>query len=198
MGRAEGSLRAGDQAKEILGQGSLGFHRSLQVSPLSIMPRFLFSAFPFDSSSPGHIFPIPFPLIVCFSSLLSCLSFPVLPSLLPCAPQMQKAIEGHTKSGVQLRPSCQLPEYNFHSEEHRGPASPAEGWSLPEDGVGAIGGRGHDPCLPETPVPSPSLSAPPRLQPQHESARGAGAGGGAGSRGGAGRYPSGPQSALHG
>nr|XP_055191167.1 chloride channel protein 1 [Nyctereutes procyonoides] len=64
--------------------------------------------------------------------------------------ELQKAIEGHTKSGVQLRP----PLASFRSttstrKNPGGPPPPTEAWSLPEDGTGA-------PASPESPAPSPS------------------------------------------
>lgn len=93
---------------------------------------------------------------LCESALLSCL-LPLTPIfflfllLSPPSPhQLQKAIEGHTKSGVQLRP----PLASFRSttstrKNPGGPPPPSEAWSLPEDGTGA-------PASPEPPAPSPS------------------------------------------
>ncbi|XP_004714051.1 chloride channel protein 1 [Echinops telfairi] len=62
--------------------------------------------------------------------------------------ELQKAIEGHTKSGVQLRPP--LASFRNTTSTRKsvgGPPPLAEGWSLPE-GPGA-------PDLPESPAPSP-------------------------------------------
>nr|XP_020036712.1 chloride channel protein 1 [Castor canadensis] len=71
--------------------------------------------------------------------------------------ELQKAIEGHTKSGVQLRP----PLASFRSttstrKNTGGPLPPAEGWSLAQDGAGAPGAEDVAPTSPETPVPPPS------------------------------------------
>eukprot|EP00069_Balaena_mysticetus_P001932 bmy_15500T0 len=75
--------------------------------------------------------------------------------------ELQKAIEGHTKSGVQLRP----PLASFRSTTSTrktpgGPLPPAEAWSLPQDGSGATGEGDVAPASPETPVPSASPEAP--------------------------------------
>uniref|UniRef100_A0A8C8YFE6 Chloride channel protein n=1 Tax=Prolemur simus TaxID=1328070 RepID=A0A8C8YFE6_PROSS len=71
--------------------------------------------------------------------------------------ELQKAIEGHTKSGVQLRPP--LASFRNTTSTRKspgGPPPPAEGWSLPEDGPGAIGAADVAPASPESPVPSSS------------------------------------------
>ncbi|XP_004594390.2 chloride channel protein 1 [Ochotona princeps] len=80
--------------------------------------------------------------------------------------ELQKAIEGHTKSGVQLRP----PLASFRSTTSTrktpgGPPPPAEGWSLPEDGAGATGSGDMVPASPDSPVPSPSPEPPPSSAP---------------------------------
>ncbi|XP_014643162.1 PREDICTED: chloride channel protein 1 isoform X2 [Ceratotherium simum simum] len=80
--------------------------------------------------------------------------------------ELQKAIEGHTKSGVQLRP----PLASFRNttsirKNPGGPPPPAEAWSLPEDGTGAIGAEDVAPASPETPVPRPSPVSPLSLAP---------------------------------
>uniref|UniRef100_A0A452FI60 Chloride channel protein n=1 Tax=Capra hircus TaxID=9925 RepID=A0A452FI60_CAPHI len=60
--------------------------------------------------------------------------------------ELQKAIEGHTKSGVQLRPPLASFRSTTSTRKNTGVLlPPAEGWSLPEDGAGATG----------TPVPFP-------------------------------------------
>lgn len=79
----------------------------------------------------------------------------------PTPPQLQKAIEGHTKSGVQLRP----PLASFRNttttrKSPGGPPPPTEGWSLPEDGAGVLGAGDVAPASPETPVPPPSPEPP--------------------------------------
>lgn len=84
----------------------------------------------------------------------------------PLPPQLQKAIEGHTKSGVQLRP----PLASFRNttsirKTPGGPPPPAEGWNVPEDGDGAPGREVMVPTMPETPVPPPSPEAPSCLAP---------------------------------
>lgn len=81
-------------------------------------------------------------------------------------PQLQKAIEGHTKSGVQLRP----PLASFRSttstrKNPGGPPPPAEGWSLPEDGAGATGVGDVVLASSDSPVPSPSPEPPPSSAP---------------------------------
>ncbi|KAM7120389.1 chloride channel protein 1 [Molossus nigricans] len=80
--------------------------------------------------------------------------------------ELQKAIEGHTKSGVQLRP----PLASFRSTTSTrktpgGPLPPPEGWSLPEDGIGAAEPEDVVTTPPETlklpPTPEPPLSLAP-------------------------------------
>ncbi|XP_029390993.1 chloride channel protein 1 isoform X2 [Mus pahari] len=80
--------------------------------------------------------------------------------------ELQKAIEGHTKSGVQLRP----PLASFRNttsirKSPGGPPPPAEGWNVPEDGEGAPGREVMVPTMPETPVPPPSPEVPSCLAP---------------------------------
>uniref|UniRef100_A0A8C6I3V7 Chloride channel protein n=1 Tax=Mus spicilegus TaxID=10103 RepID=A0A8C6I3V7_MUSSI len=80
--------------------------------------------------------------------------------------ELQKAIEGHTKSGVQLRP----PLASFRNttsirKTPGGPPPPAEGWNVPEDGDGAPGREVMVPTMPETPVPPPSPEVPSCLAP---------------------------------
>ncbi|ELK13763.1 Chloride channel protein, skeletal muscle [Pteropus alecto] len=80
--------------------------------------------------------------------------------------ELQKAVEGHTKSGVQLRP----PLASFRSTTSTrmtpgGPLPPAEAWSLPEDGTGAAGPDSAAPALPETLEPSPSPEPPVSVAP---------------------------------
>ncbi|XP_046290093.1 chloride channel protein 1 [Marmota monax] len=75
--------------------------------------------------------------------------------------ELQKAIEGHTKSGVQLRPP--LASFRNTTSTRKspgGPPPPAEGWSLPEDGAGVLGAGDVAPASPETPVPPPSPDTP--------------------------------------
>ncbi|XP_047418551.1 chloride channel protein 1 isoform X2 [Sciurus carolinensis] len=75
--------------------------------------------------------------------------------------ELQKAIEGHTKSGVQLRPP--LASFRNTTSTRKspgGPPPPTEGWSLPEDGAGVLGAGGVAPASPETPVPPPSPEPP--------------------------------------
>lgn len=87
-----------------------------------------------------------------------------LPNFIPPFPsphQLQKAIEGHTKSGVQLRP----PLASFRNttsiqKNPGGPPPPTEAWSLPAGGTGASGAGDGTPASPETPVPSPSPEPP--------------------------------------
>ncbi|XP_049749774.1 chloride channel protein 1 [Elephas maximus indicus] len=74
--------------------------------------------------------------------------------------ELQKAIKGHTKSGVQLRP----PLASFRNttsiqKTAGGPPPPPEGWSLPDSGPGVLGAT--DPLPPESPMPSPSPETPP-------------------------------------
>ncbi|XP_044897109.1 chloride channel protein 1 isoform X1 [Felis catus] len=80
--------------------------------------------------------------------------------------ELQKAIEGHTKSGVQLRP----PLASFRNtttarKNPGGPPPPTDTWSLPEDGTGAAGPGDRAPASPETPVPSPSPEPPLSVAP---------------------------------
>ncbi|XP_047550471.1 chloride channel protein 1 isoform X4 [Lutra lutra] len=80
--------------------------------------------------------------------------------------ELQKAIEGHTKSGVQLRP----PLASFRNstsirKNPGGPPPPTEAWSLPEGGTGASGAGDGTPASPETPVPSPSPEPPLSVAP---------------------------------
>ncbi|XP_008592603.1 PREDICTED: chloride channel protein 1 [Galeopterus variegatus] len=80
--------------------------------------------------------------------------------------ELQKAIEGHTKSGVQLRPP--LASFRNTTSTRKstgGPPPPAEGWSLPEDGPGATGAGGVAPASPESPMPPPSPKPPFSLAP---------------------------------
>ncbi|XP_066118600.1 chloride channel protein 1 isoform X3 [Saccopteryx bilineata] len=87
--------------------------------------------------------------------------------------ELQKAIEGHTKSGVQLRP----PLASFRSTTSArktpgGPLPPSEAWSLPEDGLGAAKSEPEDtgPLAPETPEPCPSTWPPVSLAPANAEA----------------------------
>ncbi|XP_047693657.1 chloride channel protein 1 [Prionailurus viverrinus] len=80
--------------------------------------------------------------------------------------ELQKAIEGHTKSGVQLRP----PLASFRNtttarKNPGGPPPPTDTWSLPEDGTGAAGAGDRAPASPETPVLSPSPEPPLSVAP---------------------------------
>ncbi|XP_003791594.1 chloride channel protein 1 [Otolemur garnettii] len=80
--------------------------------------------------------------------------------------ELQKAIEGHTKSGVQLRPP--LASFRNTTSTRKsagGPPPPTEVWSLPEDGPGAMEAGGVAPASPENPAPSPSLELPLSLAP---------------------------------
>ncbi|KAI5153854.1 Chloride Channel Protein 1 [Manis pentadactyla] len=73
--------------------------------------------------------------------------------------ELQKAIEGHTKSGVQLRPP--LASFRNTTSTPKNPGGvppPVETWSLPEGGPEA-------PASPEPPVPSPSPEPPSSLAP---------------------------------
>ncbi|XP_049570664.1 chloride channel protein 1 isoform X3 [Orcinus orca] len=75
--------------------------------------------------------------------------------------ELQKAIEGHTKSGVQLRPP--LASFRSATSTRKTPGGPlpaAEAWSLPQDGSGATGAGDVAPASPETPVPSASPQPP--------------------------------------
>lgn len=91
--------------------------------------------------------------------------FPILylsPS--PTPPQLQKAIEGHTKSGVQLRPPlASFRNTTTSRKSPGGPPAPAEGWGLPEDAAGPPGAGDLTPASPETPVPPPSPDPPQSL-----------------------------------
>ncbi|CAO2603382.1 Chloride channel protein 1 [Lemmus lemmus] len=80
--------------------------------------------------------------------------------------ELQKAIEGHTKSGVQLRPP--LASFRNTTSTRKspgGPPPPAEGWGLPEGGDGAPGADIIVPTMPETPVPPPSPEVPHCMAP---------------------------------
>ncbi|XP_004629081.1 chloride channel protein 1 [Octodon degus] len=80
--------------------------------------------------------------------------------------ELQKAIEGHTKSGVQLRPPlASFRNTTTSRKSPGGPPPPAEGWSLPEDAVGPPGAGDLTPASPETPVPPPSPGPPQPLAP---------------------------------
>ena len=99
---------------------------------------------------------------------LTCPIFVLFPTVYPLSlsPQLQKAIEGHTKSGVQLRP----PLASFRNtttarKNPGGPPPPTDTWSLPEDGTGAAGPGDRAPASPETPVPSPSPEPPLSVAP---------------------------------
>lgn len=86
-------------------------------------------------------------------------SFHTAPSPFLSTLQLQKAIEGHTKSGVQLRPP--LASFRNTTSTPKNPGSappPVETWSLPEGGPRA-------PASPEPPVPSPSPEPPSCLAP---------------------------------
>ncbi|KAM8982583.1 chloride channel protein 1 isoform 5-T5 [Sarcophilus harrisii] len=80
--------------------------------------------------------------------------------------ELQKAIEGHTKSGVQLRPP--LASFRNTTTTRKtpgGPPPPSDGWNLPEDSTGGGEIEGMVPVCPETPespspVPRTSLSPP--------------------------------------
>ncbi|XP_025710722.2 chloride channel protein 1 [Callorhinus ursinus] len=85
--------------------------------------------------------------------------------------ELQKAIEGHTKSGVQLRPPLASFRNTTSTRKSPGcPPPPTEAWSLPEDGAGAAGAGDGAPASPETPVPS--ASAEPRLSAVLDKAEG--------------------------
>ncbi|KAH0508910.1 Chloride channel protein 1 [Microtus ochrogaster] len=80
--------------------------------------------------------------------------------------ELQKAIEGHTKSGVQLRPP--LASFRNTTSTRKspgGPPPPAEGWALPEGGNEAPGAEVIVPTMPETPVPPPSPEVPHCMAP---------------------------------
>ncbi|KAM6167058.1 chloride channel protein 1 [Erethizon dorsatum] len=80
--------------------------------------------------------------------------------------ELQKAIKGHTKSGVQLRPPLASFRNTTTSRKSLGgPPPPAEGWNLPEDDVGPPGAGDLTPASPETPVPPPSPGPPQPLAP---------------------------------
>lgn len=117
------------------------------------------------------VFPFLFPPVLSIPAVS-----PIVPHLLsllivylftsPLPPQLQKAIEGHTKSGVQLRP----PLASFRNttsirKTPGGPPPPAEGWSLPEGGNGAPGAEVTVPPMPETPVPPPTPEVPHCVAP---------------------------------
>uniref|UniRef100_A0A2K6SQA3 Chloride channel protein 1 n=1 Tax=Saimiri boliviensis boliviensis TaxID=39432 RepID=A0A2K6SQA3_SAIBB len=75
--------------------------------------------------------------------------------------ELQKAIEGHTKSGVQLRPP--LASFRNATTTRKSPGGPspsAENWNLPENGPGDTGAGDVNAASPETPVPSPSPEPP--------------------------------------
>ncbi|XP_008761095.1 chloride channel protein 1 isoform X2 [Rattus norvegicus] len=80
--------------------------------------------------------------------------------------ELQKAIKGHTKSGVQLRP----PLASFRNttsirKTPGGPPPPAESWNVPEGEDGAPEREVMVPTMPETPVPPPSPEVPSCLAP---------------------------------
>ncbi|XP_057648890.1 chloride channel protein 1 isoform X2 [Chionomys nivalis] len=80
--------------------------------------------------------------------------------------ELQKAIEGHTKSGVQLRPP--LASFRNTTSTRKspgGPPPPAEGWGLPEGENEAPGTEVIVPTMPETPVPPPSPEVPHCMAP---------------------------------
>ncbi|XP_045648392.1 chloride channel protein 1 isoform X2 [Ursus americanus] len=80
--------------------------------------------------------------------------------------ELQKAIEGHTKSGVQLRPP--LASFRSTTSTRKNPGGlppPTEAWSLPEDGTGAAGSGDGAPASPESLVPSPSPQPPLSVAP---------------------------------
>ncbi|PNI99917.1 CLCN1 isoform 2 [Pan troglodytes] len=80
--------------------------------------------------------------------------------------KLQKAIEGHTKSGVQLRPPLASFRNTTSTRKSTGaPPSSAENWNLPEDRPGATGTGDVIAASPETPVPSPSPEPPLSLAP---------------------------------
>ncbi|XP_074171340.1 chloride channel protein 1 isoform X4 [Rhinolophus sinicus] len=75
--------------------------------------------------------------------------------------ELQKAIEGHTKSGVQLRPP--LASFRNTTSTRKTPGSPlppTEAWSLPEDETGAAGPEDLTPAMPENRTPSPCPHTP--------------------------------------
>ncbi|XP_037377866.1 chloride channel protein 1 [Talpa occidentalis] len=77
--------------------------------------------------------------------------------------ELQKAIEGHTKSGVQLRPP--LASFRNTTSIRKNPGSappPAEAWGLPEGGTEAAGAEEVAPASPVSPPsPEPPGSLPP-------------------------------------
>ncbi|XP_005405418.1 PREDICTED: chloride channel protein 1 [Chinchilla lanigera] len=78
--------------------------------------------------------------------------------------ELQKAIEGHTKSGVQLRPP--LASFRNTTTSRKSPGGPppaAESWSLSEDAAGPPGAGDLTPASPETPVPPPTPGPPQPL-----------------------------------
>ena len=104
------------------------------------------------------LFLSPYPIFFLFP-ILYCLLFSL------SVPQLQKAIEGHTKSGVQLRP----PLASFRNTTSTpktpgGPLPPTEAWSLPEDGTGAAEPEDVVPIPPECLVPL----APPKAENELE------------------------------
>lgn len=163
------------------GRRSLGRGRKAGLGPeapapqagLWACPPFLFASLVRTSFLPLDISPLLSRLPRVWSSPLSLshhlfFPFPIPPRLVPfpAAPQLQKAIEGHTKSGVQLRP----PLASFRSTTSTrmtpgGPLPPAEAWSLPEDGNGAAGPDSAAPASPDTlelpPSPEPPVSLAP-------------------------------------
>ncbi|XP_032257036.1 chloride channel protein 1 [Phoca vitulina] len=85
--------------------------------------------------------------------------------------ELQKAIEGHTKSGVQLRPPLASFRNTTSTRKNPGgPPPPTEAWSLPEERAEAAGAGDGAPASPETPVPS--TSAEPRLSAALDKAEG--------------------------
>nr|XP_035951535.1 chloride channel protein 1 isoform X5 [Halichoerus grypus] len=85
--------------------------------------------------------------------------------------ELQKAIEGHTKSGVQLRPPLASFRNTTSTRKNPGgPPPPTEAWSLPEERAEAAGAGDGAPASPETPMPS--TSAEPRLSAALDKAEG--------------------------
>ncbi|XP_012877091.1 PREDICTED: chloride channel protein 1 [Dipodomys ordii] len=88
--------------------------------------------------------------------------------------ELQKAIEGHTKSGVQLRPPLASFRSTTSTRKRPGGAPPpAEGWSRPQHGPGSLEAEDEAPASSETPVPPPSPepprpSAPPKAEGELE------------------------------
>ncbi|EPQ05606.1 Chloride channel protein 1 [Myotis brandtii] len=80
--------------------------------------------------------------------------------------ELQKAIEGHTKSGVHLRPP--LASFRSTTSTRMTPGSqllPSEAWNLPEDGTGATEPKDVIPTSPDTPELPPSPEPPLSLAP---------------------------------